>query len=235
MQQTRQNGHIFNWQTGAPFSLTRSPNFLFICRLSYWSDQENEIRDGGTTPISIDVRLITATNRDLWKMVNERQFREDLYYRLNVVQVRIPPLRERKEEIPVFVEYFIGMLNKKYKLSKRINPELIPGLIAYDWPGNIRELRNALEQAYVTSPGAFITDIKLGPQQELQVALDSSDDNNMPSMSRKDALSQYESKIIKDALTTHISTRKAAAALGVSQATVWRKAKQYGIPLNDEN
>ncbi len=198
--------------------------------------QENEIqRVGGTTPISIDVRLITATNRDLWKMVNERQFREDLYYRLNVVQVRIPPLRERKEEIPVFVEYFIGMLNKKYKLSKRINPELIPGLIAYDWPGNIRELRNALEQAYVTSPGAFITDIKLGPQQELQVALDSSDENNIPGMSLKDALSQYESKIIKDALTTHISTRKAAAALGVSQATVWRKAKQYGIPLNDEN
>ena len=107
--------------------------------------QENEIqRVGGTSPIPIDVRLVTATNRDLWKMVNERQFREDLYYRLNVVQVRIPPLRERKEEIPVFVEYFIGMLNKKYKLSKRINPDLIEGLTAYELPGNIRELRNAL-------------------------------------------------------------------------------------------
>jgi PAS domain S-box-containing protein len=199
--------------------------------------QENEIqRVGGTTPISIDVRLITATNRDLWKMVNERQFREDLYYRLNVVQVRIPPLRERKEEIPVFVEYFIGMLNKKYKLSKRINPELIQGLMAYDWPGNIRELRNALEQAYVTSPGAVITDIKLGPQQELHVATDSSENGTRgPGMSLKDALQQYESKIIKDALTTHVTTRKAAAALGVSQATVWRKAKQYGIEIDNEN
>jgi PAS domain S-box-containing protein len=200
--------------------------------------QENEIqRVGGTTPISIDVRLITATNRDLWKMVNERQFREDLYYRLNVVQVRIPPLRERKEEIPVFVEYFIGMLNKKYKLSKRINPELIQGLMAYDWPGNIRELRNALEQAYVTSPGALITDIKLGPQQELHVATDSGGESGtrVPGMSLKDALQQYESKIIKDALTTHVTTRKAAAALGVSQATVWRKAKQYGIEIDNEN
>jgi len=195
--------------------------------------QENEIlRVGGTTPIRIDVRLITATNRDLWKMVNERQFREDLYYRLNVVQVRIPPLRERKEEIPVFVEYFIGMLNKKYKLSKRISPELIDGLMSYDWPGNIRELRNALEQAYVTSPGAIITDIKLGPQQELHMAIEA---NSRPvSLSLKDALSQYESKIIKDALEAHGTTRKAAAALGVSQATIWRKAKQYNISLNEE-
>ncbi len=198
--------------------------------------QENEIqRVGGTSPIPIDVRLVTATNRDLWKMVNERQFREDLYYRLNVVQVRIPPLRERKEEIPVFVEYFIGMLNKKYKLSKRINPDLIEGLTAYEWPGNIRELRNALEQAYVTSPGAFITDIKLGPQQELQVSVESNSGNNIPIMPLKDALSQYESKIIKDALTTHVTTRKAAVALGISQATVWRKAKQYGIQMNGEN
>lgn len=195
--------------------------------------QENEIlRVGGTTPIRIDVRLISATNRDLWKMVNERQFREDLYYRLNVVQVRIPPLRERKEEIPVFVEYFIGMLNKKYKLSKRISPELIDGLMSYDWPGNIRELRNALEQAYVTSPGAIITDIKLGPQQELHMAIEA---NSRPvSLSLKDALSQYESKIIKDALEAHGTTRKAAAALGVSQATIWRKAKQYNISLNEE-
>ncbi len=196
--------------------------------------QENEIlRVGGTTPIRIDVRLITATNRDLWKMVSERQFREDLYYRLNVVQVRIPPLRERKEEIPVFVEYFIGMLNKKYKLSKKISPELIDGLMAYDWPGNIRELRNALEQAYVTSPGAIITDIKLGPQQELRVSKETNG-SHPASLSLKDALNQYESKIIKEALSMHGTTRKAAAALGVSQATIWRKAKQYNIELNEK-
>ncbi|NLB53351.1 MAG: sigma 54-interacting transcriptional regulator [Syntrophomonadaceae bacterium] len=197
--------------------------------------QENEItRIGGTAPIPIDVRLITATNRDLWKMVNERQFREDLYYRLNVVQVRIPPLRERKEEIPVFVDYFIGMLNKKYKLNRQINPDLIQGLIEYDWPGNIRELRNALEQAYVTSPGNFITDIRLGPQQEVHLEAEKEGKKTLCDISLKDAMQEYENKIIKQALEKHVTTRKAATALGVSQATIWRKAKQYGIQTREE-
>lgn len=197
--------------------------------------QENEIvRIGGTAPISIDVRFITATNRDLWKMVSERQFREDLYYRLNVVQVRIPPLRERKEEIPVFVEYFIGMLNKKYRLNKQINPDLVDRLMEYDWQGNVRELRNALEQAYVTSPGAYITDIKLGPQQEVHLCAEGKTNGESTHLSLKEAVHEYESKIIKDALTTYVTTRKAAYALGVSQATIWRKAKQYGITIEGE-
>jgi PAS domain S-box-containing protein len=209
--------------------------------------QENEImRIGGTVPIPINVRLITATNRDLWKMVNERQFREDLYYRLNVVQVRIPPLRERKQEIPVFIDYFIGILNKKYNLNRQFNPDLIEGMMEYDWPGNIRELRNALEQAFVTTPGTFITDIKLGPQQELHLSAGQTgrekkkpekykeEPGNNGDIPLKEALQRYESQIIKDAMETHITTRKAAAALGVSQATIWRKAKQYDIEINEE-
>lgn len=215
--------------------------------------QENEImRVGGIAPIPINVRFITATNRDLWKMVSERQFREDLYYRLNVVQVRIPPLRERKEEIPVFVDYFIGMLNKKYKLDRHFNQNLIEGMMKYDWPGNIRELRNALEQAYVTTPGSFITDIKLGPQQELHLSTESvgseeqvykefkgsknhkENHEDINGITLKDALQKYECRIIKEAMTEHVTTRKAAAALGVSQATIWRKAKQYDIEIEDE-
>ena len=197
--------------------------------------QENEIqRIGGSAPIPIDVRLVTATNRDLWKMVSERQFREDLYYRLNVVQVRIPPLRERREEIPVFVDYFIGILNKKYNLDRQINPELIQGLMNYDWPGNIRELRNALEQAFVTSLGAFITDVRLGPQQEVHLAAQKTNGEELAHSPLKDALQEYENRIITEALTTHTTTRKAAAALGVSQATIWRKSKQYGIHVNEE-
>ncbi len=215
--------------------------------------QENEImRIGATAPIPIDVRLITATNRDLWKMVNERQFREDLYYRLNVVQVRIPPLRERKEEVPVFIDYFIGLLNKKYKLNRQFNPDLIAGMMVYDWPGNIRELRNALEQAFVTTPGAFITDIKMGPQQEVHLSTETGEpetkktkllqegrkiteeDEDTAGVSLKDALHRYESRIIKQALTEHVTTRRAAAALGVSQATIWRKAKQYDITIEEE-
>lgn len=198
--------------------------------------QENEIqRVGGTKPIPIDVRLITATNRNLWKMVSERQFREDLYYRLNVVQVRIPPLRERKEEIPVFVEYFIGILNKKYKLDRHIEPELIQGLMQYDWPGNIRELRNTLEQAYVTSPGDLITDIRIGPQQEMHLTgTQLNNEEVLTNMNLKDALQKYEGKIIQKTMEEYGTTRKAAAALGVSQATIWRKAKQYGIHIDEE-
>lgn len=198
--------------------------------------QEKEIvRIGGVKPIPIDVRLITATNRDLWKMVDERQFREDLYYRLNVVQVRIPPLRERKEEIPVYVDYFLGLLNKKYKLNRQLNPELIEVLTDYEWPGNIRELRNALEQAYVTSAEAFITNIKLGPEQESYSSIESHDKEDFEDLSLKDTLQEYEKRIIKAALSKHTTTRKAATALGVSQATIWRKAKQYGIGVHEEN
>ncbi|HNX28768.1 MAG TPA: sigma 54-interacting transcriptional regulator [Syntrophomonadaceae bacterium] len=197
--------------------------------------QENEVmRIGGAAPIPIDVRLVTATNRDLWKMVNERQFREDLYYRLNVVQVRIPPLRERKEEIPVFVDYFLGLLNKKYNLERHIDPELIEGLVAYDWPGNIRELRNTLEQAFVTSPGTFIADIKIGPQQEVHLTGAKTNGGDNAQLNLKDALQRTESRIIKEAMDKHGTTRKAAAALGVSQATIWRKAKQYGIHVEEE-
>ncbi|HPF19845.1 MAG TPA: sigma 54-interacting transcriptional regulator [Syntrophomonas sp.] len=216
--------------------------------------QENEImRIGAVAPIPINVRLITATNRDLWKMVSERQFREDLYYRLNVVQVRIPPLRERKEEIPVFVDYFIGLLNRKYKLNRQFNPELLAGMMAYDWPGNIRELRNALEQAFVTTSGAFINDIKMGPQQEVHLSAEAvqpqeikppgrkpmppgyDEASESDRVSLKDALQKYESQIIKEAMEAHQTTRRAAAALGVSQATIWRKAKQYDITIEEEN
>lgn len=198
--------------------------------------QENEImRIGGTRPIPIDVRIITATNRNLWQMVNERQFRDDFYYRLNVIQVRIPPLRERKEEISVFADYFIGMLNKKYKLDKQLDPMIYHRLMEYDWPGNIRELRNALEQAFVTSPGSLIAGVSLGPQHS-----NSYNSSNPFELMEEDspvqlteAVQKFESKLIKEALEKHGSTRKAAAALGVSQATIWRKARQYGFDLNE--
>jgi len=193
--------------------------------------QENEImRVGGTTPIPIDVRIITATNRNLWQMVQERQFREDFYYRLNVVQIRIPPLRDRKEEIPVFVDYFLGMLNKKYKLQRKMDTLLLERLLEYRWPGNVRELKNAVEQAFVTSPGQIIQELNLGPQQDQVITAHSEPTPKIPT-SFKEAMQEFECKLIKDAVEQFGSTRKAAAALGVSQATIWRKATQYGIDL----
>lgn len=195
--------------------------------------QENEIiRVGGTKPIPINVRLITATNRNLWQMVQEGKFRQDFYYRLNVVQVQIPPIRERKEEITVFVDYFIGLLNKKYILNKRLDPLLLKRLVDYDWPGNVREIKNTIEQAFVTSPGQIISEIRLGPHQKKCVSTDDQPTKNPVLL--KEALQEYESQLIREAIKSNGSSRKAAAVLGVSQATIWRKAMQYGIKLSGE-
>jgi PAS domain S-box-containing protein len=187
--------------------------------------QDNEvIRVGGTSPVKIDVRLIAATNRNLQEMVDNNEFREDLFYRLNVIPIRVPPLRERKEEIPTFIEHFLNMFNKKYGLNKRIAPRLIDSLMNYDWPGNIRELRNVIERAMVTSPESVISEIRWGGQdgQEYKFGTDSNID-------LRKVVARVERDLIERALGRHGSTRKAADALGISQTTLCRKAKRYDI------
>src|SRR5437868_577196 len=113
--------------------------------------QEREFeRLGGSRPISVDIRLIAATNQDLAAAVKARTFREDLYYRLNVVSLIVPTLRERREDIPSLAEYFVAKFAVKCKVkSKKISPEAIGCLMNYDWPGNVRELENAIERALV--------------------------------------------------------------------------------------
>ena len=113
--------------------------------------QEREFeRLGGSRPISVDIRLIAATNKDLAAAVKARTFREDLYYRLNVVSLVVPPLRERLEDIPILAEYFVAKFAAKCKVkAKKISPEAMAGLMNYDWPGNVRELENAIERALV--------------------------------------------------------------------------------------
>ena len=113
--------------------------------------QEREFeRLGGSRPISVDIRLIAATNKDLAAAVKARTFREDLYYRLNVVSLVVPPLRERVEDIPILAEYFVSKFAAKCKVkAKKISPEAMAGLMNYDWPGNVRELENAIERALV--------------------------------------------------------------------------------------
>ena len=113
--------------------------------------QEREFeRLGGSRPISVDIRLIAATNKDLAAAVKARTFREDLYYRLNVVSLEVPPLRDRLEDIPILAEYFVAKFAAKCKVkAKRISPEAMAGLMNYDWPGNVRELENAIERALV--------------------------------------------------------------------------------------
>lgn len=194
--------------------------------------QEKEIlRIGATTPIKIDVRLITATNRDLWELTRRGQFREDLYYRLNVVPIHVPPLRERREEIPALTYHFVRLFNEQYGMNKRIDERMVARLIDYDWPGNVRELRNAIERAIVTSPEEVIRSIKLGGNlndEEMEFNMESED---AAGIDLREKVNAYEKELLQRYIQTYKSSRKVARALNVSQTTVVRKAAQYGIPL----
>ncbi len=194
--------------------------------------QESEITPvGGIKPVKIDVRIIAATNRNLWDMVSTGSFRRDLFYRLNVVPVNVPPLRERREEIPALVYHVIKKLNGRYGLNKTMDEKVIERLFNYDWPGNIRELENIIERAYVTMPGNIIEDVKLESSDAKQDEIYQLKLPDEPKL--KNAVEELEKLLILDTLKRHGSTRKAAVKLGVSQPTVCRKAARYGIRLAD--
>jgi len=194
--------------------------------------QEKKIeRVGGTKPIKIDVRIIAATNRNLEKALKKGAFREDLYYRLNVVTINLPPLKERKDDIPFLVEYFLS----RYRLesvgrTKYVPPETMDFLIRYNWPGNVRELENVIERAIVMGKGDAILpqDLPL----EIQKTLDSSQLTS-PSNTRlslKERIAQLEKEIIIDALkeSDWIQT-KAAKLLGTSRRIIKYKMEKYEI------
>ncbi|MEA1962333.1 MAG: sigma 54-interacting transcriptional regulator [Bacillota bacterium] len=195
--------------------------------------QEREItRIGGNHPVSVDVRLIAATNRDLWQMVVENRFRKDLFYRLNVVPVVVVPLRERKEEIPALANHFLAVFNQKYAFQKVFDESVMLSLMDYDWPGNVRELENVIERAIVTSSETVIREIKLPNDRSHKIQnelwMDLSEGMNL-----KEAMERVEKRFIQQYLQRCGSTRKTAAALGVSQPTIVRKAARYGICLKD--
>jgi PAS domain S-box-containing protein len=193
--------------------------------------QHREItRIGSTTPVRIDVRLIAATNRDLWEMVLRKEFRRDLFYRLNVVPLYVPPLRERKEEIPFLAAFYLKKFNNKYGFNKQLDGKAVRSLMNYDWPGNVRELENLIERLIVTCPFDTIKDVGLPvPEPHDNITI-----NLPPAPSLKDAIGVLESHLIHDALNRCGSTRKAALELGVSQPTIVRKAAKYGINLREE-
>ncbi|HPT69496.1 MAG TPA: sigma 54-interacting transcriptional regulator [Syntrophomonas sp.] len=195
--------------------------------------QEKEIlRVGATNPIKIDVRLITATNRDLWEMTRRGQFRQDLYYRLNVVPIYVPPLRERKEEIPALTFHFLHLFNEQYGMNKKIDERMIASLLDYDWPGNVRELRNAIERAIVTNPDEIIRSIKLGGninESEMEFSMGN---DEVGGIDLKEKVNAYEKDLLQRYVQIYKSSRKVAKALNVSQTTVVRKAAQYGISLD---
>ncbi|HHY13636.1 MAG TPA: sigma 54-interacting transcriptional regulator [Thermoanaerobacterales bacterium] len=193
--------------------------------------QEKEIiRVGGTKSIKLDVRVISATNQDLQILIEEGKFREDLFYRLNVVPIKIPPLRERKDDIPLLTHMFLEKYNSKYDKAKRFDTMAMLALENYEWPGNVRELQNFVERLVVVDDEPIISYNKISALMgQNSVTPDIVNGN----LTLNEAVSKFEREIIKDALDKHGTTYKAAEALGVSQSTISRKAKALGIKLNN--
>lgn len=192
--------------------------------------QEQELmRVGGTKPIKLDVRIIAATNKDIEEMVRKGVFREDLYYRLNVVIIRVPPLRDRIEDIPALANYFLKRFITKYKQDKIISTEAMDLLMAYSWPGNVRELENVIENLVVQVRDKIIipSHLMLKFCQETGTLLPQIKVNGL--MPLKEAVQQVEEDLIRKALRKYGSTRKAATALGVDQSTIVRKAQKLRI------
>ncbi|ERM92046.1 ATPase [Caldanaerobacter subterraneus subsp. yonseiensis KB-1] len=194
--------------------------------------QEKEFeRVGGIKTIKVDVRIIAATNKDLERAIKEGTFREDLYYRLNVIPIMLPPLRERRGDIPLLVEHFIEKLNKKLnKNIKGITKKAMQALIHYDWPGNIRELENIIERCITLSEGEYIDyeDLPQYIRNEDTIVTE----NNVIYLDEHSELltmEEYEYKIIKAALDRYKSFNKAAKVLGLTHKTVASKARKFGL------
>lgn len=178
---------------------------------------------GGRTPQHVDVRLIAATNRDLAALVAAKGFREDLYYRLNVVPLHLPPLRERREDIPLLIQYFADQYNRKYQRYLRFSDQLIQQMSMLPWKGNIRELENVVERLIVTSKGTLL--------DNLDALLQPGSKPGHEMQSLNELVQAYEDEILTDAWRRHGTTRRLARALGLSQATAARKLKSLKARL----
>ena len=186
-------------------------------------------RVGGVKKVQVDVRILAATNKPLEQLVTAGTFRADLYYRLRVLTVTIPPLRERVVDIPALASYFLEEACKRHGTKKFFDPKVLDRFPLYSWPGNVRELQATVEFLAAMAEGSIIKLCDLPPQFDTGVA----DEEGTPLIDLKKATQNLEFKMIKDALARTGSTYKAAARLGVSQSTVVRKAQRLGIMVPD--
>lgn len=189
--------------------------------------QERQITPvGATKPINIDVRIISATNRNLEELVKEGRFRKDLYYRLNVVPINVPPLRERPDDIIPLIHGNLARFNRTLGENKTINSDALSVLLKYPWPGNIRELQNIVERLIITTAGNIIT------EEDIFIFIKEAADKNVSfstDLSLAAALDKAEKEILEQALNTYSSTRAIAKVLQVSQPTIVRKLNKHGL------
>lgn len=186
-------------------------------------------RVGGEDTIEVDVRVITATNRDLEKEIAEGRFREDLFYRLNVVRIHVPPLRERKDDLPLMISAFVKeFAEENGKVIENIDPKARQALYAYDWPGNVRQLRNCIESAVVMTTGTVIT------LDELPPSIREMDEVPAITIPVGATMADAEREIIMQTLAAQNGNKsKTAEILGIGRKTLHRKLDEYGdeVPL----
>lgn len=198
--------------------------------------QEKEIRPvGSTRPIPINVRILAATNRDLEAAVQQGTFRKDLYFRLNVVNLRIPPLRERKQDIPLLVMHILERIREQSHTEKVLTEEAMQMLLEHDWPGNVRELENCLERAFTLSSGPVLqlVDLPVQPKRgdERSAQLAAGRNGTVPGIAEGTKvvpMAELEKQAILDTLNQVKGDKMLAARLlGIGKTTLYRKLKEY--------
>ncbi|MDP4157151.1 MAG: sigma 54-interacting transcriptional regulator, partial [Bacillota bacterium] len=195
--------------------------------------QEQEVIPvGSTTPIKVNVQIIAATNKNLAKMVGEGTFREDLFYRLNVIPIRIPPLRERIEDISLLAFHFLQQLNEKYERNYHLTPDAVNVLEFYSWPGNVRELQNIIERLVVSSDHSAIDAEFVSQFLSMGYELKKMRPVVTRVMPLQDAIDYVEEQLIVMAMNQYKTTTKAAKALGISQSSVSRKYQKIQSEKN---
>jgi two-component system response regulator HydG len=190
--------------------------------------QEGEIRRvGENKPIQVDIRVVAATNVDLARAVEERRFRQDLYYRLNVARFQLPPLRERREDIPLLAEHFIAKYSRKMTRRVRLADGVMERLVAYDYPGNVRELENLVEQSVALCTGGIVRVDDILPRPPKS-------EEKSHGRTLADIVDDAEREAVESALRAFDGSReRAAEALDISPTTLWRKMTRLGITFED--
>lgn len=198
--------------------------------------QDQEVRRiGGDKSIKVDVRIIASTNAPLLKLIEEKKFREDLYYRLNVISIYVPGLEKRKDDIPGLSVHFLVSFNEKYNLNKTIDPEVISYLQSIDFPGNVRELHNLMERIVLQSKSNVITLDEVFMIHNRHEAIDENDSDELlthtEEQSLKTLLDRYEKKVLKQYIRHYGKTAVIAEKLGIDRSTFTRKLNKYGLEL----
>lgn len=192
-------------------------------------------RVGGTKPVKSNVRILSATNRDLEELMEKKQFRRDLFYRLNVFPIRVPPLSERRGEIPALLRHFLVRYNEKFDTCKLLEEGAVRYLASCDWPGNIRQLENTLQRLMINASADTITllDVMRELHADMLPSGEDAEGQREDDLTLKDMLEHFEKGILSRATRKYGSSRKAAKGLGISQTQYIRKKNKYG--LQDES